>query len=265
MTLLRQLATWLGVISPLAYAYPAFDVDLTPDRQLHLVGSIHMGSVEMSPLPDVLLQRLKQASALIVEVDISDSGSPFGDERVPLPLSERMSAERYQQFQQLCETLALSESRLEYLPAWQVALTLQAVQAQSLGLRPAYGIDYQLIQAAHQHHIPIIELEGQQEQLKLLHQLPDGGIGLLEDTLEHWHVNARLLQVMIGWWLEQPPGKTASRIPMTFSRELSDVLMRQRNVRWREQLQALPPGHYVVAVGALHLYGEDSLTALLQP
>lgn len=265
MTLLRHLATWLGFISPFTYAYPAFDIDLTADRHLHLVGSIHMGSVDMSPLPEILLQRLTHANALIVEVDISDSGSPFGDARETRPLAERLSAERYQQFQQLCETLALSESRFEYLPPWQIALTLQAVQAQSLGLRPAYGIDYQLLQVAREHHIPIIELEGQQEQLKLLHQLPDGGIGLLEDTLEHWHVNARLLQVMIGWWLEQPPGKTASQIPMTFSRELSDVLMRQRNERWREQLQALPPGNYVVAVGALHLYGEGSLTALLQP
>ncbi|MGP2726656.1 TraB/GumN family protein, partial [Serratia marcescens] len=31
------------------------------------------------------------------------------------------------------------------------------------------------------------------------------------------------------------------------------------------QLEALPAGDYVVAVGALHLYGEDNLPAMLQP
>ncbi|MGL9734128.1 MAG: hypothetical protein ACR5LD_07235 [Symbiopectobacterium sp.] len=44
----------------------------------------------------------------------------------------------------------------------------------------------------------MIELGGQQEQLAMLRQLPHGGVSLLEDTLDHWHVNARLLQVMLG-------------------------------------------------------------------
>lgn len=74
--LLRRIATFLGFISPLAYAYPAIDVQLANARQLHLVGSIHMGSQDMAPLPDALLQQLRQATALIVEADISDAHSP---------------------------------------------------------------------------------------------------------------------------------------------------------------------------------------------
>lgn len=265
MTLLRQLATWLGFVSPAAYAYPAIDISLAQGGRLHLVGSIHMGSEAMSPLPEVLLQQLKQSTALVVEADISDMGSPLQEEFEPLPLAERLDPERYQQFQQHCDALALNVSRFDHLPAWHAALTLQAMQAQSLGLRPQYGIDYQLLQAAKAENISVIELEGQQEQLSLLRQLPLGGVALLEDTLDHWHVNARLLQVMIGWWLEGPPEKSAGAIPATFSHALSEILMRQRNSRWRDQLQALSAGHYVVAVGALHLYGDNSLPSLLQP
>ncbi|QZN97959.1 TraB/GumN family protein [Symbiopectobacterium purcellii] len=265
MTLLRQLATWLGLVSPVTYAYPALDVSLINGGRLHLVGSIHMGSQAMSPLPEVLLQQLQQSTALVVEADISDMGSPLQEEYEPIPLAERLDPERYQQFQQHCEALALNLNRVEHLPAWHAALTLQAMQAQSLGLRPHYGIDYQLIQVAKAANIPVIELEGQQEQLAMLRQLPQGGVALLEDTLDHWHVNARLLQVMTGWWLEGPPAKSAAAIPATFSHALSEVLMRQRNTRWRDQLQALPSGQYVVAVGALHLYGDNSLPSLLQP
>mgnify|MGYP002651806515 CR=1 FL=1 len=49
--LLRRLAAFLGLISPKSYAYPALDITLPGERRLHLVGSIHMGTVDMSPLP----------------------------------------------------------------------------------------------------------------------------------------------------------------------------------------------------------------------
>jgi uncharacterized protein len=58
--LLRRIAAFLGLISPMTYAYPALDIRLPGDRQFHLVGSIHMGTVDMSPLPAKLAARLKQ-------------------------------------------------------------------------------------------------------------------------------------------------------------------------------------------------------------
>ncbi|RLM27802.1 conjugal transfer protein TraB [Brenneria alni] len=262
--LLRRIATFLGFISPLTYAYPAVDVQLADQRQFHLVGSIHMGSMDMAPLPDELLKQLQRATALIVEADISDTASPFAHTASEPLLSERLSPQDYRQLQQICATLSFSQSNIDHVPAWQAALMLQARQAQLLGLRPDYGIDYQLINAAKAQGLNIIELEGQQTQVDLLQQLPQGGLPLLEDTIRHWHTNARLLQTMVGWWLDSKPGKLAPRIPATFSNEMTNLLMNQRNRRWQQQLKALPPGNYVVAVGALHLYGDDNLPALLQ-
>lgn len=262
--LLRSIATFLGFISPLAYAYPAIDIQLANERQFHLVGSIHMGSQDMSPLPPELLQQLQHATALIVEADISSVGSPFGAMENEIPLSQRLETADYEQLQQICASLPLSEQSIDHLPAWQAALLLQAHQAQRLGLRPDYGIDYQLIIAAKSQGLPIIELEGQETQIALLQQLPQGGLRLLEDTIKHWHINARLLQTMIGWWLDRTPDALPPEMPATFSHEMADLLMNQRNRRWQKQLQALPAGHYVVAVGALHLYGDDNLPALLQ-
>lgn len=86
----------------------------------------------------------------------------------------------------------------------------------------------------------------------------------MQDTLTHWHTNARLLQLMIGWWLGNPPKEARVTLPNTFAHELYDVLMHQRNLAWCEFLNNLPPGRYVVAVGALHLYGEGNVPALLK-
>ncbi|WP_410016155.1 TraB/GumN family protein [Sodalis sp. C49] len=263
-SLLRRMATLLGFLPAEQYAWPGMDVSLSDHRRLHMVGSIHMGTRDMAPLPARLLSLLRQATALVVEADIT-AGSPLTSvPPVATPLRDRLSADHYRIFSDLCAEYQLDGEALSALPAWQIALMLQARQAERLGLRADYGIDYQLIQAARDMGKPVIELEGPQEQLDLLLQLPDQGNALLEDTLRHWHTNARLLQTMIGWWLDSRPVNLDKAFPATFSADLYHYLMTERNLRWKQQLQDLPPGGYVVAVGALHLYGAQSLPSLLR-
>lgn len=264
MGLFSRLKVLFSALRKTAYPWPALDVTLTNHQQLHLVGSIHMGTRGMSPLPERLLQKLQQADALIVEADVSGNESPFNDLPPRPPLAERLNAAQSAALNTILTELALPLEAFDTQPAWKIALVLQATQAQRLGLRPDYGIDYQLLDAAHKEGIPIIELEGTQNQVELLARLPEDGMALLQDTLTHWHTNARLLQIMIGWWLDNPPRDRASALPSTFSEPLYDILMHQRNEAWCARLYALPPGNYVVAAGALHLYGEGNLPALLR-
>ncbi|MEO3989669.1 TraB/GumN family protein [Pseudocitrobacter cyperus] len=264
MGLLHQLKRLWQSLRGAPYSWPAIDISLPGGRHLHLVGSIHMGTRDMSPLPPKLLKKLQQADALIVEADISGNETPFDDLPSCAPLAERLSEAQLTQLQSIADEQGVPLARLDTQPLWQIAMVMQATQAQKLGLRPDYGIDYQLLQAARQASLPVQELEGAASQIALLLQLPDDGLALLEDTLTHWHTNARLLQVMIGWWLEQPPGDRNTPLPNTFSQSLYDILMLQRNQAWRDTLLALPPGRYVVAVGALHLYGEGNLPQMLK-
>ncbi|TKI06363.1 conjugal transfer protein TraB [Martelella alba] len=258
------LAAALGGISRPAYDWPGMDIPLPAERLLHLVGSIHMGTRDMSPLPASLMTLLRDARALVVEADITVGAPLTNQEPVMTPLAERLPPDPLATLRRLCAEYGLDEGALASLPAWHIALMLQARQAEELGLRAAYGIDYQLIQAAREMNIPIIELEGPDEQLDLLRQLPDQGNALLLDTLSHWHTNARLLQTMISWWVHRGPADIAKAFPSTFSGELYQYLMTERNRRWRTALQELPSGVYVVAVGALHLYGDQNLPSLLR-
>lgn len=264
MSLFNRIKASFRALFPRRYRWPGMDISLPGGQHLHLVGSIHMGTRDMSPLPSGLLKQLKHADALVVEADISGHDSPFAGLESALPLAERLSAARLGELTRVADETGVSLSTLETLPLWQIAMVLQATQAQRLGLRGDYGIDYQLLNAAKARHLSVIELEGTGSQLALLQQLPDDGMMLLEDTLTHWHTNARLLQTMIGWWLDAPPTDSKLALPSTFSESLYDVLMHERNLAWRQTLHALPPGRYVVAVGALHLYGEGNLPSLLR-
>lgn len=264
MNLLYRIKTLLTALRGNHYSWPAIDISLPGGREFHLVGSIHMGTQDMSPLPARLLQKVQQADALIVEANMVGNETPFRDLPDFSPLEDRLSAASLDQLSRKIGELGLSLSLLTRQPLWQIAMALQATQAQQLGLRPEYGVDLQLIQAAQAEQIRIVELEGAAQQIALLCELPDNGMALLEDTLTHWHTNARLLQMMISWWLERPPAARDVKLPNTFSEGLYDVLMHQRNRAWREFLCALPAGRYVVAVGALHLYGEGSLPEIMR-
>ncbi len=215
------------------YTWPAIDITLPGNRHFHLIGSIHMGSHDMAPLPTRLLKKLKNADALIVEADVSTSDTPFANLPACEALEERISEEQLQNLQHISQEMGISPSLFSTQPLWQIAMVLQATQAQKLGLRAEYGIDYQLLQAAKQQHKPVIELEGAENQIAMLLQLPDKGLALLDDTLTHWHTNARLLQQMMSWWLNAPPQNNDITLPNTFSQSLYDVLMHQRNLAWR--------------------------------
>ncbi len=239
------------------------DIVLPGERYLHLVGSIHMGTRDMAPPPAKLLKKIRQADALIVEADISGNETPFSDLPTYPPLAERLSDAQLSELEGASRRAGPVGRAVRQPAAVAGGDGPAGHPGAEAGLRPDYGIDYQLLMAARESNIAVMELEGADSQIALLRDLPDGGMALLEDTLTHWRTNARLLQVMIGWWLEQPPSHGAVSLPTTFSQSLYDVLMHQRNLAWRETLLALPPGRYVVAVGALHLYGEGNLPDML--
>ena len=161
----RRMATVLGLRSQPIYAWPGMDISLPEARRLHLVGSIHMGTRDMAPLPASLLLLLQQASALIVEADITVSAPLTNVTPVTVPLAERLDPERLEILRRVCEEYNLDETVFAELPPWHIALLLQARQAEALGLRAAYGIDYQLIQAAKAMNKPVMELEGPDEQI----------------------------------------------------------------------------------------------------
>ncbi|MEG0099104.1 MAG: TraB/GumN family protein [Citrobacter sp.] len=264
MDLLYRVKALWSALRGHHYTWPAIDISLPGNRHFHLIGSIHMGSREMAPLPAKLLKKLNRADALIVEADVSGDDAPFANLPTFAALEDRINDEQLSHLQKVSAELGISPSLFSTQPLWQIAMILQATQAQQLGLRAEYGIDYQLLKAAKQAQKPIVELEGASSQIDLLCQLPDNGLALLDDTLTHWHTNARLLQQMMGWWLKTPPQNSDLTLPNTFSQSLYDVLMHQRNLAWRDKLYAMPAGHYVVAVGALHLYGEGNLPEMLR-
>ena len=132
-------------------------------------------------------EKIRQADALIVEADISGNETPFSNLPTYPPLAERLSDAQLSELEARAGELGLSVGLFDSQPLWQVAMVLQATQAQKLGLRPDYGIDYQLLMAARESNIAVMELEGADSQIALLRDLPegDGAAGGYANPLAH--------------------------------------------------------------------------------
>ncbi|MCX0222180.1 TraB/GumN family protein, partial [Escherichia coli] len=107
MDLLYRVKALWSALRGNHYTWPAIDISLPGNRHFHLVGSIHMGTRDMAPLPAKLLKKLRQADALIVEADVSGNDSPFSDLPSFAPLDERISEDQRQQLHKITDELGI--------------------------------------------------------------------------------------------------------------------------------------------------------------
>src|SRR5690606_9050436 len=125
MGLFNRIKTSFRALFPRRYAWPGLDISLPGGQHLHLVGSIHMGTQDMSPLPPGLIKLLKHADALVVEADISGHESPFAGLESDLTLAERLDETQLAELTRVADETGVSLSMIDTLPLWQIAMVLQ--------------------------------------------------------------------------------------------------------------------------------------------
>lgn len=265
MQMFRRNSFFLRHICTDKYRYPAVDLSLNTQKQFHFVGTIHLGTPEMTPLHKRLQEKIASADAVIVEADISKQVIQFpkatnNTERI-IERYESLSRPQLDFIQNKLQKFNLTHLDIHSLFPWHLALILQSHQAIQLGLSPNYGIESQILSFAKSLNKPIIELEGQQNQLLLLQDLEQDGVELLEETIENWQDNADLLRKMIDWWLGNCPSETfLSTVPKVTEK----YLLEARNKLWANKMSKLEDGNYLVAVGALHLFSQHNLLSELK-
>jgi uncharacterized protein YbaP (TraB family) len=220
-----------------------------------------MATKRLANLPETLLQRLAWADALIVESDIL-TASPEPERLEPrVALAARLQPSEYALLLHYCQSISLPLSRIDTLPHWQVALMLQSYQALHQGLFTEYGVEYQLLIAHNEQNRTILELGDHTLQHTLHLAKLQEGLPLLRTTLQQWHESQQALHQVETWWLSG--GAPSPSLLQAFNYNLYQRLMTARHPHWVQLLKQLPAGNYVVAIGALHLFGPNALLAQL--
>jgi uncharacterized protein YbaP (TraB family) len=152
---------------------------------------------------------------------------------------------------------------------WTAALVLAMLPVVKAGYDPNAGVDRSLKTEAENEGDQIRGFETIEEQVRFLADLPESEqIAFLEDTMDDAGQGLAMFEKLANAWLNGD-NKTIGEILVNELKTKAPVLYQkllvQRNVRWSVKIAEIlnRSGVQMIAVGAGHLAGPDSLQAQL--
>ena len=258
-------------------AEPALWVVSDHDTTVYLFGTIHLLPKGIDWQRGKLSDALVKSDELVIET-IVDEKNPmqfnmalnslaFGS-TLP-PLRERVDEDKRAELDAAVTAGGLPPTAYDRMETWAVAVLLLGAKFRKIGLSPEDGVEMILRKRFAESNKPIEALETMVEQLGYFDRLPEEAQrSLLEGVI----VTDKDMQTDFGAMLEAWQKGDVDKIAKTFDTDLAespplrDALMVQRNRNWAtwvEQRMARP-GSVLVAVGAGHLAGTDSVQRYLE-
>ncbi len=246
---------------------------------VYLFGSIHFGSTEMYPLPDVVTQAYNSSDALIVEVNtnlidprtmtltLAQSGSyPKGE-----TVKDHLSPETWEKLTRMAKKQQMDLKTLQSLKPWMISLGLNVLAIKKSGFSPEFGIDQYFITRAERRK-PILELESGQQQMELLSTSSTiEQDKMLKKTLDQLENTASFFRSVLEAWQTGDTRHLKDLILRDIdtdpdTKSLYEALFTIRNHAMTDKIVKLSESgkNYFVVVGAGHLVGEEGIVELLR-
>ncbi|GAA4020460.1 TraB/GumN family protein [Sphingomonas swuensis] len=246
------------------------------DTTIYLFGTIHLLPKDYawrSPAFDAATQR---SQSLVVEtrIDEANPGALAGTMmRLALspnlpPVEQRVAPAKRAALATAIAKSGVPAVALNRMETWAAAFTLLGTQFRGMSLSQEDGVETVLKKSFTAAGKPIGELETNAEQLGFFDVLPEAAQrSLLEGAIERPEAVKVQFDAMLAAWARGD----VDAIARTFNADmgadpaLREVLLKRRNAnwaRWIEQRMS-QPGEVMVAVGAGHLAGSDSLQTML--
>jgi len=240
----------------------------------HLFGTIHVADPRLETLPDPVQAVFARASSLMLEF-LPD---PYASERFTeaamfldrQTLQDKIGAEDFERALEQLRPIGLSREFVSKLKPWGVLLNLRDPRRAG-GTTP----DAQLAGMARARHIPVFQIEGVEEQIFTFDELPmEAQVALLKHSLAHRDelaelgertLEAYLARDLQAIWRLREEFAARHREIAAYQTALTKRVIHDRSVVMAFRMQReLRRGNAFVALGALHLYGDKGVLALLE-
>ena len=241
----------------------------------HIYGTMHIGDPRVVELAPPVEAAFTGADRFAMEmllnfraVSVITSGSFFNDGRT---LESVMQPDDYQRLMHFVKnTLMLPEDLVTNMRPWAVLLSMMVPGDGQISQDAA--LDMVLYRRAALRKIPLLGLETAEEQLAVFESLTiDEQIWLLNKSVAEFAQSGDQLFAMLDAYLERDLAALVL-LQEQYMDEETDIddrfmmeLVDKRNVRMVERMQDfLARGNAFIAIGALHLPGEQGVLHLLE-
>jgi uncharacterized protein len=247
------------------------------DTTIYLFGTIHLLPRNANWRTPKFEQAVQKSQNLVLETLI-DTSNPaqlaalmgqMGFSNGLPPLASRVEPAKVPALEAAIAKTKLPRGVFDRMETWAAAFTLLGVQFQTLGLQGEQGVENVLRRHFTAQGKQVGELESNREQLAFFDTLPEHAQRqLLASAIENPQAMHVQFDSMLRAWLQ---GDVAA-IGRTFnedlqaSPDLKAALLTRRNWNWSQWIQRrmAQPGTVMVAVGAGHLAGNESVQRYLE-
>lgn len=248
------------------------------DSTIYLFGTIHLLPPGLDWQTPAFKTAFGEAGTIYFE---ADTEIPPGDistivQRVGmLPADQRLAnmldIDQEEALRRAAVGLGISPGALDRMRPWYASVVISDAAIRAAGFAPDSGVENVLRPAARNAGKALRFLESVEEQLSAYTNLPDDvQVRVLEASVKDIDNAAVTLTEMAAAW-RSGDDQTLARLvideQIATQPEIYETLMVQRNAAWAPQLDAVmrnENGTFLVAVGAGHLLGPDSVLAELE-
>lgn len=249
------------------------------EHYFYLGGTIHVLSAQDHPLPKPFFVAYADANRVIFETDLDAISSPAYQSKIMstmsnpgnLTLVKQLDRKVYNELKAFIISRGLTPAQFSAFQPWAASLMLTMMEYQRLGMLPEYGVDAHFNKLALDDKKERASLETPEVQLAVLSSMSSIEPNeFIEYTLEDLE---RLPDLINGMKIAWRTGNIDSLAEHAMIEKMKSdfpsiykTLLTDRNKHWMKQLVLFNnnPNIEFVLVGALHLYGDDGLLALLK-
>ena len=247
------------------------------DTTVYLYGTVHLLKPDVTWRSPALDAALSKADTLILEADVSSPESQAGLQQLVMEYGVFSDGQSLtgllEDDDEAVVAAALQASGIpiqavDTMKPWMVGLQLSMMQIMQAGYDPQSGVETILLADAGDKKLAYLETA--ETQIKALGGAPleDQVQGLMA-TLSSMELGEEYLNTLVAEWADgdvRGIGALMANPAMFGTQDSYDALLKTRNENWVPTIKALleEPGTKLVAVGAGHLAGPDSVVTMLK-
>lgn len=247
------------------------------DTTVYLFGTVHLLKPEVTWRSPALDAALGEADTLILEADVASAESAAEMQKLIMEyglfpdgesLTSLLDDEDEAVVATALQAYKIPLQALDTLKPWMVGLQLSVMQMTEAGYDPQSGVETILMAEAKDKKIAYLETA--ETQIKAIGGAPlDEQVQGLMATLSTMEIGPEYLDSLVAEWADgdvKGIGALMANPAMLGTQDAYDALLKTRNRNWIPGIKALldEPGTKLVAVGAGHLAGPDSVVTMLK-